>query len=190
IIAYGSMFPKEISPLVPSLQSNWLFIHVITVSIAQGILAISFVAGLIYLILKVDHKKITLKNILLERVIFLLVTGLGFSVITTIFASMDYEAIFQTPEGLEMDYHRPAISGPKGAGLGDSDKMEPLFRAPTWFQGEAAPRKLNTLIWSFIAGTVLYGFIRLLTRKRVGARVQPWLRKISPQLVDEVMYRS
>ncbi|HLR23999.1 MAG TPA: c-type cytochrome biogenesis protein CcsB [Pseudogracilibacillus sp.] len=190
IIAYGSMFPKEISPLVPSLQSNWLFIHVITVSIAQGILAISFVAGLIYLILKVDQKKITLKNILLEIVIFLLVTGLGFSVITTIFASMDYEAIFQTPEGLEMDYHMPAISGPKGAELVDSDKMEPLFSAPTWFQGEAAPRKLNTLIWSFIAGTVLYGFIRLLTRKRVGARVQPWLRKISPQLVDEVMYRS
>src|SRR5699024_10109750 len=65
VIAYGSMFPTEISPLVPSLQSNWLFIHVITVSIAQGILAISFVAGLIYLILKVDQKKITLKNILL-----------------------------------------------------------------------------------------------------------------------------
>ena len=190
IIAYGSMFPKEISPLVPSLQSNWLFIHVITVSIAQGILAISFVAGLIYLILKVDQKKITLKNILLEIVIFLLVTGLGFSVITTIFASMDYEAIFQTPEGLEMDNQMPAKSGPKGAEFVDSDKMDPLFSAPTWFQGEAAPRKLNTLIWSFIAGTVLYGFIRLLTRKRVGARVQPWLRKISPQLVDEVMYRS
>src|SRR5699024_11498623 len=75
IIAYGSMFPKEISPLVPALQSNWLFIHVITVSIAQGILAISFVAGLIYLILEVDQKKITLKNVLLEIVIFLLVTG-------------------------------------------------------------------------------------------------------------------
>src|SRR5699024_12293106 len=66
-----------------------------------------------------------------------------------------------TPEGLEMDYHMPAISGPKGAELVDSDKMEPLFSAPTWFQGVAAPRKLNTLIWSFIAGTVLYGFIRL-----------------------------
>src|SRR5699024_10676112 len=34
IIAYGSMFPTEISPLVPSLQSHWLFIHVITVSLA------------------------------------------------------------------------------------------------------------------------------------------------------------
>src|SRR5699024_11716214 len=98
--------------------------------------------------------------------------------------------IFQTPEGLEMDYHMPAISGPKGAELVDSDKMEPLFSALTWFQGEGAPGKLNTLIWSFIAGTVLYGFIRLLTRKCVEARVQPWLRKISPQHVDEVMYRS
>src|SRR5699024_1846684 len=43
IIAYASMFPTEITPLVPSLQSNWLFIHVITVSLAQGVLAVSFV---------------------------------------------------------------------------------------------------------------------------------------------------
>src|SRR5699024_6403592 len=35
IITYGSMFTIEISPIVSSLQSNWLFIHVITVSIAQ-----------------------------------------------------------------------------------------------------------------------------------------------------------
>src|SRR5699024_11285047 len=104
---------------------------VITVSIAQGILAISFVAGLIYLILKVDQKKITLKNILLEIVIFLLVTGLGFSVITTIFASMDYEAIFQTTERIEMDYHMTAISGSKGAVLVYSDIMERFFSTPT-----------------------------------------------------------
>src|SRR5699024_4482187 len=30
IIAYASMFPSDLAPLVPSLQSNWLFIHVIT----------------------------------------------------------------------------------------------------------------------------------------------------------------
>src|SRR5699024_6045278 len=46
ILAYASMFPTDISPLVPSLQSPWLYIHVTTVSLAQGILAISFVAGL------------------------------------------------------------------------------------------------------------------------------------------------
>src|SRR5699024_12270684 len=50
ILAYASMFPTDISPLVPSLQSPWLYIHVTTVALAQGILAISFVAGLIYLL--------------------------------------------------------------------------------------------------------------------------------------------
>src|SRR5699024_478923 len=73
IIAYGSMFPQDISPLVPSLQSNWLFIHVMTVSLAQGILAVSFAAGLVYLILKVDQSKPTKKNIWLEAIIYMLI---------------------------------------------------------------------------------------------------------------------
>ena len=60
IIAYAAMFPKEITPLVPSLQSNWLHIHVTTAALGQAILAISFVAGLIYLIKATDHK---VKNI-------------------------------------------------------------------------------------------------------------------------------
>ena len=73
IIAYASMFPTEISPLVPSLQSHWLYIHVITVSLAQGILAISFVAGLIYLIRQVDQSKRTKKTYLVRtRIIFTL----------------------------------------------------------------------------------------------------------------------
>src|SRR5699024_7882054 len=93
-------------------------------------------------------------------------------------------------EGPEIEYHMTAITGPKGAELVDSDKMEPLFSAPTWLQGEAAPSKLNTLLWSFIAGTLLYGFIRLLHRTRDGTRVPRWLGKISALLVDEVMYRS
>src|SRR5699024_9208586 len=57
IIAYASMFPTEISPLVPSLQSHWLYIHVTTVSLSQGVLAVSFVAGLIYLIRQIDQSR-------------------------------------------------------------------------------------------------------------------------------------
>lgn len=57
IIAYASMFSTEISPLVPSLQSPWLYIHVTTVSLSQGILGVSFVAGLIYLISQIDQSK-------------------------------------------------------------------------------------------------------------------------------------
>src|SRR5699024_2005322 len=58
IITYASMFPTDIAPLVPSLQSPWLYIHATTVSLSQGILGISFVAGLIYLIIQVDQKRI------------------------------------------------------------------------------------------------------------------------------------
>src|SRR5699024_11428840 len=46
------------------------------------------------------------------------------------------------------------------------------------------------LIWSLATGTLLYFFLRLLTKKRIGAAVQPFLKKFSPQLLDEVMYRS
>src|SRR5690625_5595915 len=56
VIAYASMFPTEIAPLVPSLQSHWLYIHVTTVSLSQGILGISFVVGLVYLIKAIDQR--------------------------------------------------------------------------------------------------------------------------------------
>ncbi|MDF2858331.1 MAG: resC [Neobacillus sp.] len=48
VIAYASMFPREISPLIPALQSDWLHIHVTTAALGQAILAVSFAAGLIY----------------------------------------------------------------------------------------------------------------------------------------------
>src|SRR5690625_397686 len=87
IIGYASVFPTDVSPLVPSLQSHWLFIHVITVSLSQGILAVSFVAGLIYLIRQIDQTKITRKTIWLEIILFLLLAGLGFIITTTTFRS-------------------------------------------------------------------------------------------------------
>src|SRR5699024_12517736 len=43
IIAYASVFPTEISPLVPSLQCLCLFIYVIAVSLALGVLALLLV---------------------------------------------------------------------------------------------------------------------------------------------------
>ncbi|GAE91320.1 cytochrome c-type biogenesis protein CcsA/ResC [Gracilibacillus boraciitolerans JCM 21714] len=45
VIAYASMYPKELSPLVPSLKSHWLYIHVTTVALGEAILAVSFIAG-------------------------------------------------------------------------------------------------------------------------------------------------
>ncbi len=36
IIAYASIFPTEVEPLIPALQSYWLQIHVTTTALGQG----------------------------------------------------------------------------------------------------------------------------------------------------------
>lgn len=193
IIAYGSMFPNDISPLVPSLQSHWLFIHVITVSLSQGVLAVSFVAGLIYLIKQVNQTKRTKKTTWLELILASLIVSFGFILITTTFNVMDYQATFEIENNgnvIQKDYHLPPIAGPKGGELVTTDRMTPFFSAPEWMQGQDAPRKLNTLIWSLMSGLVLYGLIRILIRKRIGAFIQPFLKNISPSLVDEITYRA
>ena len=58
ILGYGSVFAKEVSPLVPSLQSHWLTIHVMTVAFSSAILSVSFATGLIYLLRTLDVSKI------------------------------------------------------------------------------------------------------------------------------------
>src|SRR5690625_842584 len=115
IIAYGSMFPSDISPLVPSLQSHWLFIHVITVSLSQGVLAVSFVAGLIYLIRQIDQTRRTKKTTWLELILFFIIVSLGFIITTTSFELTNYNATFEVEKNgvvSEMNYHLPAIAGP------------------------------------------------------------------------------
>ena len=193
IIAYGSMFPSAISPLVPSLQSPWLYIHVSTVSLSQGILSISFVAGLIYLLRQVDQSFRNKSNIGIEVVLFILLILIGFVVTTTTFKAIDYQATFEYPIGEEIqsvEYNFPAITGPKDSTLVTKGAMKPWFDTPSYIQGEDAPRKFNTLIWSIMGGLVFYGLIRLLLRKRIGAAIQPTLKKINPGLLDEITYRA
>lgn len=49
-LAYASTFGFEIQPLVPALQSNWLTFHVFTCFLGYGGFAVSFLAGIGYLI--------------------------------------------------------------------------------------------------------------------------------------------
>lgn len=192
IIAYASMYPSELAPLVPSLQSHWLYIHVITVSLGQGILAISFVTGLIYLVRQVDQSVRSTRTTWLEIIIYSLVVFLGFIIITVSFKN--YEAEFEYPnikgETVTTEYHLPAIAGPKDGTLLTKDRMEPLFETPGWMKGEDAGKKFNTLIWSFLTGTLLYILLRLLFRKRLGAAMQPLVKNSNPDLLDEITYRS
>ncbi|WP_062104772.1 c-type cytochrome biogenesis protein CcsB [Bacillus niameyensis] len=190
LIAYASMFPSDISPLIPALQSKWLIIHVSTAAAGQAILAISFVAGLVYLLKVVDTKKTSLSSFSLEAIMYFLVVTLGFIIITTSFALADYETQFSwvNKEGKESvaTYHLPAIVGPhEGVKISETG-FEPLVSMPAIVNAQ----KLNTVIWSLLVGTVLYLLVRLIVRKRISTLLKPLVKKANLDLVDEVGYRS
>jgi cytochrome c-type biogenesis protein CcsB len=195
IIAYGSMFSKEITPLIPALQSNWLTIHVITVAIASAILSLSFVTGLIYLIKQVDHNKKGASTFFLEFVLYQLIVVLGFVTISAIFGFVHYNASYQfvNQQGNEetYQYSLPAIVTPNNAlPIDDSGeelkgKFSGLVQIPVIF--DAA--KLNTLIWSYFIGSILYILIRLFSRKSISKLLQPLTQKVNLTLMDEISYR-
>ncbi|UOQ46457.1 c-type cytochrome biogenesis protein CcsB [Halobacillus salinarum] len=193
IIAFASMFPTDISPLVPSLQSYWLYIHVTTAATGQAILSVSFAAGLIFLISQVDQSRKSKQTFWLEFVMFMICATLGFIIVSSTFSAIGYKETFNAPvEGqmTEINYEIPAIAGPSQSEQVTKAGMTPWFEAPSWMRGKDAAKKLNTVLWSICAGLIIYGLARLILRKRVAAAIQPLLKKVNPELVDEVSYRA
>ncbi|MFS0863508.1 c-type cytochrome biogenesis protein CcsB [Fredinandcohnia sp. 179-A 10B2 NHS] len=190
VIAYGSMFSREISPLIPALQSDWLHIHVTTAALGQAILSISFISGILYLLRVVDQTVKSKKTFWLEFIMYVLVVVIGFIAISSIFGAMKYESVFSwvDKEGLEaeMEYHLPALVVPNEGELLTEGKLSSPIELPALLSA----RKVNTLLWSIIAGSILYGLLRLVLRKRVGAALQPLTRRLNLDLVDEIGYRS
>ncbi|SCL88606.1 cytochrome c biogenesis protein ResC [Bacillus wiedmannii] len=190
LIAYASMFPREISPLIPSLKSNWLHIHVTTAAAGQAILAISFITGVMYLLKNVDQSTRSKRTFWLETVVFTLVCTVGFIGVTTLFSSMKYEAKFQwvdkNEQQVEMKYNLPALVGPHEGKLLTENKLEPTVEVPAIVNA----KKLNTVIWSVLVGTLLYIVLRLVLRKRVSAALQPLVKNTNSDLLDEIGYRS
>ncbi|WP_221565264.1 c-type cytochrome biogenesis protein CcsB [Alkalihalobacillus sp. TS-13] len=194
VIAYASMFPREIEPLIPALQSNWLKIHVTTAALGEGILAISFVAGLIYLVATIDQSKGSKKTGWLEFVLYTLISTFGFILVSIGFGAANYQVSFEwvndSGNQAELVYHMPAIAGPHDGEKLTEGAFGPLFEAPAWMEGVDAPKKLNTFIWALFSGFTLYVLFRLALRKRLGAALKPLLKNINTDLVDEISYRA
>ena len=190
IIAYASMFPRDISPLIPALQSDWLHIHVTTAALGQAVLAISFVAAIIYLVKCVDQSRASKRTFWLEFVMFILVCTIGFVMVSSTFAFSSYKETFtwvdKNGAPADMEYHIPAIIGPNEWQLVDKGEMEPLIEVPALINA----KKLNTVVWSLGAGIVLYGIFRLVFRRRMAAVMQPIVKHVNLDLVDEISYRS
>ncbi|MED3646783.1 c-type cytochrome biogenesis protein CcsB [Halalkalibacterium halodurans] len=190
MIAYASVFPSEVAPLIPALQSNWLALHVTTVALGQGILAVSFASGLVYLIRTIDYSIQSWKTFWLEFILYSVITVVGFILITYTFQAMNYEAKFnyvnENDVEATMEYHLPPIVGPHEGQLISETGNQPLVNMPAWIKSD----QLNTVIWSFLVGLVLYLLLYLVFRKPVGAILQPIVKRVSPQLVDEISYRA
>jgi cytochrome c-type biogenesis protein CcsB len=190
LIAFGSMFPREINPLIPALQSDWLFIHVSTTAMGQAILSISFVAGLIYLLKSVNPQVKDKRSFWLEALMYSIICVIGFIAISTAFSFANYKVDFKWIDKTEnesiMTYKLPALIGPNEGEMLTPDRFSPFIETPAIIHAQ----KLNTVIWSFITGTILYAAIRLLTRKRISALLQPVVKKVNLDLVDEISYRS
>lgn len=202
MIAYASVFPQEVQPLIPALQSYWLYIHVTTAALGEGIFAVGFAAGLMYLISVVDQNRktkggfsswITSGTTWLEFSISVVLMLVGFIVAVTIFSSSGYQVVYEITDAqgkvTQETYVLPSIAAPAN-GVQITEGFGPLFETPAWMKGKDAGRKLNTMIWAFLSGILLYWLLRLVLRKRLGAAMQPWMKDVDPMVIDEISYRA
>ena len=190
IIAYASMFPREITPLIPALKSYWLTIHVITTIVGEAILALSAVAGFIYLLKNIDLTKKSKQRFWLEAVVFTLVLVLGFVVSSTTFKVTGYEAQFTYVDKNEvlskMDYNFPPLFGMSQYEAQTPEAMKPWVEMPAIVNAKT----LTTFVWSVATGIVLYVILRLIFRRPLAALFQPFAKKANSQLMDEIGYRA
>jgi ABC-type transport system involved in cytochrome c biogenesis permease subunit len=210
IIAYAAVFPQEVQPLVPSLQSNWLRLHVTGAALGEAFFAVGFAAGLMYLLRVTDYNDKSAfarrSQFWLEFSLYVLVVVAGFIITVFAFRGAGYEASFLQEElsidarGNEVmttrtvEYQLPPIVKPHASEAVSVQPFlgldRPLFEAPGWMNGVNAGRKFNTVIWSILSGTILYGLLRLIARKPLGAVIHPLLDGIDPDDLDEISYRS
>ncbi|CAG7611909.1 Cytochrome c biogenesis protein CcsA [Paenibacillus solanacearum] len=210
IIGYASVFPHEVQPLIPALQSYWLKIHVTTAAFGEAFFAVGFAGGLMYLLQSINFKSSDPKDRREQRgvefTLFTLVLIIAFVAAIFSFNGAGYHARFAndvTVTGKDnveqviqqnVDYVLPPIVAPYQGKLVEMKPFlgmkEPMFEAPSWMKGANAGRKLNTVIWSVLCGVLLYAILRLIVRRPLGEALQPLLQGMDPDDVDEISYRA
>ncbi|MFZ5826228.1 MAG: c-type cytochrome biogenesis protein CcsB [Bacillota bacterium] len=195
VIAYASVFPTSVKPLVPVLQSYWLPLHVSTAALGEGAFAVSFGAAVMYLLrVRKEHAE-PWEEKALESFFYVTAMLIGFVILALGFKLGGYSVeLTNIAQGKDViRYTLPPLIGPLGSKAGDAVFLGlqlPLFTAPTWMNGIDAPKKLNTLVLSIIAGTFVYGFLRVLARgslRELGSRA---VAGMNPKLLDEISYRG
>ncbi|GAX91834.1 c-type cytochrome biogenesis protein CcsB [Effusibacillus lacus] len=191
VLGYANVFPDESQALIPALKSYWLYIHVTTAALGEGVLTIAFAAALMHLLVVTDLSVWNRKGKALEFVMFLFIALVGFVTVSLIFKAQQYtfvEAVTQKT------YELPPLVGPTGTELGSLGSILgiplPLFNAPSWVTGEKAFLKLNTLVWTLLSAIVIYYGLRFINRKPLVHTVSRWVQGLDAPSLDELSYRA
>lgn len=210
IMAYAAVFPQEVQPLIPSLKSIWLYIHVTLAAVGESFFAVGFAAGLMYLLRTIDFRandKISRRQKWwVEFTFFSIIIVVGFIVSVFAFRAAGYEAVFsqnitnidkQADGNSTIDqeiYKLPPIVAPHNSETVSIQPFlgvdKPWFEAPSWMQGANAGRKFNTVLWAVLSGAVIYILLRLIIRRPLSQKLAPTLSGIDPDDLDEISYRA
>ncbi len=199
ILGFANAFSKDIAPLIPALQSKWLTIHVLTVAFSSAVLSISFVTSIIFLLKTINPNQKSKQTFFLELVMYFMVIVLGFIGMTSTFSAMGYTKNLQfenrTSEIDVYTYKLPAITVPKNSIVVESadesnaqvvNQQNGMIEIPNSIDAQ----KLNSIIWSFLVGSILYILIRLLTRRKIISLLKPLTNKVNASAMDEITYRA
>lgn len=205
MMAYASVFPWETKPLIPALQSVWLYVHVTTAALGEAFFAIGFAAGLMFLIRKIDYTSTSKSDRRhqkgMEWVMYSFLTFIAFIILIFSFRAANYDVTFlakavNTASAVEekVVYHLPPIFEPTHGKVQSMDKVvgfsKPWFETPSFFKGINAARKLNTVVWALVGGAILYGVLRAIIRRPLGQCLKPLVSKLNPEDLEEISYRS
>ncbi|BDG60018.1 cytochrome c biogenesis protein CcsA [Caldinitratiruptor microaerophilus] len=191
ILAYAYVFPKEVKPLIPALQSYWLWLHVSTAALGEGFFAVAFGAALLYLVRTRDRAG-RWGAAALEGVLWAILTLFAFTVLAYGLRNVAGMQWVFSLDGKTVLYHLPPVIGPAGAAVGEKGTLLglplPLVAAPAALKG----KNLNTLLFSVLAGTLLYYALRglLLRGRPLGEGFAGLVRGLDEDILDEVSYRA
>ncbi|TVX92852.1 cytochrome c biogenesis protein CcsA [Paenibacillus agilis] len=211
MMGYASVFPNEVQPLIPQLKSIWLILHVSMVGASEAFFAVGFVAGIMYLVhtMRWDDASKRKSQIALEFSLFTVIIILGYVVAVFGYRAAGYEVELQrTVEVVEtidnntqinnksdsISYTLPPIFAASNSKVVGDEKFLgmqlPLMEVPAAMDSHKTARKMNTVTWSLMSGLLLYGLIRLIIRKPIAKALQPLLRGMNADDLDEISYRA
>ncbi len=203
LIGYAAVFPVDVKPLIPALQSQWLKLHVSMAAMGEGLFAVAFGAAILYLLRTRDEKTARWDELAMESLFYITLSLVAFTVLAFGFRQTGHVWTFNIVSQLGAEnasagtvsrsvlYHLPPIIGPHGVAAFSQGSFlgipMPLVQAPAWMSG----KNFNTLLYALLGGAVLYWLIRgLITRRPLRVALSALTRGVDAEIVDEISYRA